>query len=665
MVAAARAGLEPAARALCDDVSVVGAMLRATFREPAAAAAAALTMRDSVPGSRFAVLSADAATAEAVERALALLAAVPDAIVVDRETASRLDARFELRERAGSWVLAADRTAVRPSSSTRDDGLDDPELALVRWGMRFADGVTERAYRTWHRDNVVPFMRVGMVASVVSWLMVEIALLIAHPTHLVVASVAIAVQCAMVCSHFATMSIARLRSWMLPGGAFLNTSAGCLGVALAAYTLDLPAICAGAATIVLFTGFTVLRLPIVLAMIATVPYLVFDEVLLVHYVVSGEIGRTAFILYTLMPTVALVVAASAGAVLERLSHTSYRQERIIEAQQRAIARERDHVSQLEREAAERDKRLLEAEVRRQVAERARDLSEAIARLSDAPATRSRLAPGDMVDTRYRIVRPIGEGGMGQVLEVERLADNRRLALKVLSHAADRSSLARFAREAQLAAELDHPNVIAALDVGVTGAGVLYLVMQLVTGASLDRARARYGDRAWALPILRQIGEAVVAMHERGIIHRDLKPSNVLLDGERVKVTDFGIASLVARPLDEATPDGATALALTRAGALVGTPSYMAPELCAGTQEAGPASDAFSLGVVAYELLAGRLPHVSPPAIERLAGRALAPPPPLAQLCPELPSTLAALVDRCLCEAPGDRPTMRALVDGLG
>src|SRR5262249_61502382 len=99
------------------------------------------------------------------------------------------------------------------------------------------------------------------------------------------------------------------------------------------------------------------------------------------------------------------------------------------------------------------------------------------------------------------------------------------------------------REAQIAAELDHPNVIPALDVGVTQGGTLFLVMQLVDGPSLADERARFGDAVWAVPILAQIARALAAMHARGVVHRDLKPANILLAGSTVKVADFGLASL--------------------------------------------------------------------------------------------------------------------------
>jgi hypothetical protein len=155
-----------------------------------------------------------------------------------------------------------------------------------------------------------------------------------------------------------------------------------------------------------------------------------------------------------------------------------------------------------------------------------------------------------------------------------------------------------------------------LDLGVTQSGMLYLVMELVAGSSLAAARARYGDQRWVLLVLFQIAEALVAMHARGIIHRDLKPSNILLDGDRVKVADFGLAGLTDSALvgeaDTIDPDSPLANSpdLTRTGAILGTPLYMAPELAGGARAAGPTADVFSLGVVAYELFSSQAPFAA-------------------------------------------------------
>ena len=340
----------------------------------------------------------------------------------------------------------------------------------------------------------------------------------------------------------------------------------------------------------------------------------------------------------------------------------------LEISQRRLFLERLKTERLQREAHDRDVKTLNDELRRQVADRAARLATALARLDGNPSSTGprAFASGAVVEERYRVARPIGKGGMGAVYEVERVTDGRRLALKVLTGNPDRTALARFAREAQVAAQLDHPNVISVLDVDVTRSGILFLVMELVAGSSLVAARTKYGDVRWALPILTQVARALSAMHARGIIHRDLKPANVLLDGATVKVADFGLAGLIDNaPLGETLKAvDATSPALTQTGAILGTPLYMAPELAGGAREAAPSSDMFSFGVLAFELLAKDLPYAVPLVLERLRGRSLPEPKLLTHVTPTLRSDLCAMVDGCLAASPGARPTADAVVASL-
>ena len=304
------------------------------------------------------------------------------------------------------------------------------------------------------------------------------------------------------------------------------------------------------------------------------------------------------------------------------------------------------------------------ELRRQIAERSRALSEALATLDSAPRGGSRLREGDVVDDRYRVVRALGSGGMGTVSEVERVSDGKRLALKALHEASNRAALARFAREAQIAAEIEHPNVVRIYDVGVASSGFLYVVMELATGGSLEDARRRFGDRAFALPILQQVADGLAALHGHGVIHRDLKPANVLLDDARhVRIADFGIAALrgdelgLAKTIDVA---GATAVdaKLTRAGDLLGTPLYMAPELARGAERASAASDVFAFGVLAYEVVSGHMPFSDPPVLDALVGRTSAPPSPLSD------SSIDLLIMGALSLDPGARPTLQEIASAL-
>ncbi len=309
------------------------------------------------------------------------------------------------------------------------------------------------------------------------------------------------------------------------------------------------------------------------------------------------------------------------------------------------------------ESASREVRALNDELRRQVAERSRALAEALGRLASAPNTSARLAAGDIVAERYLVIRPIGAGGMGEVHEVERTSDGRRLALKVLTGIADPGALARFAREAQVAAELEHPGVVAALDVGVTPLGMLYVVMELVAGSSLAKLRASYGDETWALPILQQVATALAAMHAHGILHRDLKPANILVDNTTVKIADFGLAGAVRDLVGDG--DASTQLELTHRHAIMGTPLYMAPELAGGVRHGGPAADVFSLGVVAFELLSCQLPHTTPPIVTPHV-----PARRLRDLRGDLAGEIVELVDQCLSVDPADRPTSHAFAAAI-
>jgi tetratricopeptide (TPR) repeat protein/predicted Ser/Thr protein kinase len=206
--------------------------------------------------------------------------------------------------------------------------------------------------------------------------------------------------------------------------------------------------------------------------------------------------------------------------------------------------------------------------------------------------------------RYHIIRILGEGGMGTVYEAEQDSPRRAVALKVIRPGlVVPAALKRFAREAQILGLLHHPGVAAIYEAGVAEDGRPFFAMELVRGVPLDEYARRHGlDSAARLELLARVCDAVQHAHEHGVVHRDLKPSNVLVDDAgQPRVLDFG----VARGLDDALRD---TTAQTRPGQIVGTPSYMSPEQVAADPNLDRRSDVYTLGVILFELLAGRPPY---------------------------------------------------------
>ena len=230
------------------------------------------------------------------------------------------------------------------------------------------------------------------------------------------------------------------------------------------------------------------------------------------------------------------------------------------------------------QAKHREVELLNDELRRQIAARSRDLAEKLSRMEEEEllAPLQPLEKGEIVENRYRIIKELGSGGMGTVYEVERLTDTKHLALKALAGGGDAQARARFAREAQIVANVNHPNVVSIVDVDVAKSGFIFLVMELVpSGTTLHDVRRRHRDIPWTLGVLAQVAEGIDAIHEAGIVHRDLKPGNILLsreaDGRRplVKITDFGISSLA--------PDGTRISAMDRAAMVASSSSLPDPQ----------------------------------------------------------------------------------------
>ena len=264
---------------------------------------------------------------------------------------------------------------------------------------------------------------------------------------------------------------------------------------------------------------------------------------------------------------------------------------------------------------------------------------------------------EAVAGEYEIQGLIGRGGMATVFLGRELALERDVAIKVMApHVLRSYGMAdRFKREARVAAALSHPNIIPIHAVRESGS-LVCLVMKRLTGRSLDQIIRDHHPIpvAMAQVILRDIAAGLEFAHQRGVIHRDVKPANILVDQNgAVVVTDFGIAK--AREVD----------ALTASGTSIGTPAYMSPEQAMGTR-ASPASDQYSLGVVAYEMLAGRMPFIAETAMGLMYQHTHTPPEPLKHLRPDVPIGMAEAVERMLAKRPVDRfPTLTDASRALG
>lgn len=262
----------------------------------------------------------------------------------------------------------------------------------------------------------------------------------------------------------------------------------------------------------------------------------------------------------------------------------------------------------------------------------------------------------VLNARYRLEEKIGEGGMAVVYRGSDLVLNRPVAIKVLrwQFAADQNFLRRFEREAQAAARLSHPNIVSVYDVGRDD-GLRYIVMEYVAGSTLKELIAQRAPLPLenVIHIVRQVAAALDYAHQQGLVHRDIKPQNILVD-ERgiVKVTDFGIAK------------GLSDISLTEAGLGMGTIHYVSPEQARG-EPATPASDIYSLGIVLFEMLTGRLPFEADSPIGLAMKHVHEPPPSPRQFNPTIPPTVEAIILRALAKNPRQRfPTAGALAQAL-
>lgn len=278
--------------------------------------------------------------------------------------------------------------------------------------------------------------------------------------------------------------------------------------------------------------------------------------------------------------------------------------------------------------------------------------------------------GRLLGKKYRLDSLIGTGATAAVYRATHVDLGRAFAVKVLhqQHAHDNQFVQRFRGEARAASRLEHVNVARVTDFGHEDDGLLYLVMELLVGRSLEAVLAASGKLPAknAVDLVIQASNGIAFAHDIGIIHRDVKPENLMLVSQRdddgnpkdlVKVCDFGLAKLRDRDPDQEED-------LTTVGMLMGSPAYMSPEQTRG-ETVDARTDIYSLGITLFEALSGALPHDGNSLEELFAQKIMHPPRPLAQLVPDIDPDLAAWVNAALSTDPAKRPqTMRAFRDGL-
>jgi len=280
--------------------------------------------------------------------------------------------------------------------------------------------------------------------------------------------------------------------------------------------------------------------------------------------------------------------------------------------------------------------------------------------------------GRVLNERFKILEPLGSGGMGRVYKAIQAPLDRPVALKVLNpqygQEKDPGFQRRFFFEASVTAKLRHPNTVTVIDYGKTDDGIFFIAMEYLEGQTLSQLLTQVGPLPWprALNIAQQIARSLREAHKIGLIHRDLKPANVMIlnqetDHDVVKVLDFGLVKSFMPDTGQFPAD----VSLTQAGVILGSPQYMAPEQARNISD--PRSDVYSLGVVLYQTLLGRPPFHADQGIDIIVKHINEPPPAFAAVWPDhaIPPEVEALVMKCLAKRPADRfDSMDAVLESI-